>query len=96
MSQVHTGCRAARDRHLSTQTTRGRVAVFDEDIVCHYRAHLRERRRLRPDHEYRGITTEVRNEFEDTSAAEPREARAGRYPDVARARARWTGRTRGG
>ncbi|MFD3944935.1 tyrosine-type recombinase/integrase [Streptomyces sp. NPDC058579] len=50
---------------LNIQTTRGYVAVFDEDIVRHYIVHLNERRRLRPDHEYRDVTTEEWTEFEE-------------------------------
>ncbi|WP_308798198.1 tyrosine-type recombinase/integrase [Streptomyces sp. UH6] len=60
---IHIG--AALLGHLNIQTTRGYVAVFDEDIVRHYLAHLSERRRLRPDHEYRGVSTEEWPEFEE-------------------------------
>ncbi|WP_405818499.1 tyrosine-type recombinase/integrase [Streptomyces sp. NBC_00838] len=51
--------------HLNIQTTRGYVAVFDEDVIRHYLAHLNERRRLRPDHEYRNVTTDEWNAFEE-------------------------------
>ncbi|MFE1147665.1 tyrosine-type recombinase/integrase [Streptomyces albidoflavus] len=51
--------------HLNIQTTRGYVAVFDEDVIRHYLAHLNERRELRPDHEYRYVTSEEWDEFEE-------------------------------
>ncbi|XUL85520.1 tyrosine-type recombinase/integrase [Streptomyces galilaeus] len=51
--------------HLNIQTTRGYVAVFDEDVIRHYLAHLNERRRLRPDHEYHDVTSDEWNEFEE-------------------------------
>ncbi|WP_345945452.1 tyrosine-type recombinase/integrase [Streptomyces albus subsp. chlorinus] len=51
--------------HLNIQTTRGYVAVFDEDVIRHYLAHLNERRQLRPDHEYRDVTSDEWNEFEE-------------------------------
>jgi hypothetical protein len=50
---------------LKTQTTRGYVAVFDEDVIRHYLAHLNERRQLRPDHEYRDVTSDEWDEFEE-------------------------------
>ena len=48
---IHIG--AALLGHLDLETTRGYVAVFEEDLVRHYQAHLARRRTLRPDHEYR-------------------------------------------
>ncbi|MFD5469572.1 hypothetical protein [Streptomyces sp. NPDC127105] len=51
--------------HLNIQTTRGYVAVFDEDVIRHYLAHLNERRPLRPDHEYRDVTSDEWDEFEE-------------------------------
>ncbi|WP_405407175.1 tyrosine-type recombinase/integrase [Streptomyces decoyicus] len=51
--------------HLNIQTTRGYVAVFDEDVIRHYLAHLNERRQLRPDHEYRDVTSDEWDEFEE-------------------------------
>ncbi|MFE2560797.1 tyrosine-type recombinase/integrase [Streptomyces sp. NPDC059352] len=51
--------------HLNIQTTRGYVAVFDEDVIRHYLAHLNERRELRPDHEYRDVTSEEWDEFKE-------------------------------
>lgn len=44
--------RAALLGHTNLQTTRGYVAVFDEDIVRHYQMHMASRRALRPEHEY--------------------------------------------
>lgn len=60
---IHIG--AALLGHLNLQTTRGYVAVFDEDVVRHYMAHLAERRQVRPVEEYRETTTEEWEEFEE-------------------------------
>ncbi|GAA3618142.1 site-specific integrase [Nonomuraea rosea] len=43
---IHIG--AALLGHLDLGTTRGYVAVFEEDLVRHYQAHLARRRKLRP------------------------------------------------
>ncbi|MFF3069992.1 hypothetical protein ACFVSN_29535 [Kitasatospora sp. NPDC057904] len=51
--------------HLNLQTTRGYVAVFDEDVVRHYMAYLAERREVRPSEEYREATTAEWEEFEE-------------------------------
>ncbi|MER6546790.1 tyrosine-type recombinase/integrase [Streptomyces sp. NPDC001250] len=51
--------------HLNIQTTRGYVAVFDEDVTRHYLAHLNERRLLRPEDEYRDVTSDEWAEFEE-------------------------------
>ncbi|MFE9238062.1 tyrosine-type recombinase/integrase [Streptomyces sp. NPDC007007] len=51
--------------HLNIQTTRGYVAVFDEDVIRHYLAHLNERRQVRPDHEYRATSSDEWDEFEE-------------------------------
>lgn len=51
--------------HLNIQTTRGYVAVFDEDVIRHYLAHLNERRQLRPNDEYRDATSDEWDEFEE-------------------------------
>lgn len=51
--------------HLNIQTTRGYVAVFDEDVIRHYLTHLNERRQLRPDDEYGDVTREEWTEFEE-------------------------------
>lgn len=60
---IHIG--AALLGHLDIQTTRGYVAVFDEDVVHHYQEFLHHRRRVRPDGEYRDTTTEEWAEFEE-------------------------------
>jgi integrase len=44
--QIHIG--AALLGHTSLQTTRGYVAVFDDDVVRHYQHFLDHRRQLRP------------------------------------------------
>lgn len=51
---IHIG--AALLGHLNLQTTRGYVAVFNEDLVRHYQAYLDRRRRARPTDEYRPAT----------------------------------------
>jgi site-specific recombinase XerD len=60
---IHIG--AALLGHLNVQTTRGYVAVFNEDIVRHYAAFLAERRELRPAEEYRQATSQEWAEFEE-------------------------------
>lgn len=60
---IHIG--AALLGHLSVQTTRGYVAVFNDDIVRHYQAHLERRRALRPADEYKAPTDEEWTEFEE-------------------------------
>ncbi len=60
---IHIG--AALLGHLDLGTTRGYVAVFEEDLVRHYQAHLARRRKLRPDHEYRPATESEWREFEE-------------------------------
>lgn len=60
---IHIG--AALLGHASLQTTRGYVAVFDEDVVRHYQLHLTRRRRLRPQDEYRDTTVSEWQEFEE-------------------------------
>jgi site-specific recombinase XerD len=47
---IHIG--AALLGHLNIQTTRGYVAVFEEDVVRHYQDFHDRRRALRPDTEY--------------------------------------------
>jgi integrase len=59
---IHIG--AALLGHTSLQTTRGYVAVFDEDVVRHYQQFLAHRRRLRPTEEYRPVTDDEWSEFE--------------------------------
>ncbi|MDX2564968.1 site-specific integrase [Streptomyces sp. TX20-6-3] len=60
---IHIG--AALLGHLSIQTTRGYVAVFDEDVIRHYQAHLHQRRQVRPSEEYRDATEQEWTEFEE-------------------------------
>jgi site-specific recombinase XerC len=60
---IHIG--AALLGHLSIQTTRGYVAVFDEDVIRHYQAHLHQRRQIRPSEEYRDATEREWTEFEE-------------------------------
>ena len=60
---IHIG--AALLGHASLQTTRGYVAVFDEDVVRHYQVHLARRRQLRPNDEYREATETEWQEFEE-------------------------------
>jgi site-specific recombinase XerD len=43
---IHIGARLLG--HLSIETTRGYVAVFDEDVIRHYQQFLEQRRRQRP------------------------------------------------
>lgn len=51
--------------HLSIQTTRGYVAVFDDDIVRHYQQFLDRRREQRPPDEYREPDPAEWVEFEE-------------------------------
>ncbi|MET7949073.1 tyrosine-type recombinase/integrase [Micromonospora sp. NPDC005324] len=60
---IHIG--AALLGHLNVQTTRGYVAVFDEDVVRHYQAHLQQRRQIRPQDEYASVTPQEWAEFEE-------------------------------
>lgn len=60
---IHIG--AALLGHLSIQTTRGYVAVFEEDVVRHYQRFLVDRRELRPVEEYRAATETEMAEFEE-------------------------------
>jgi integrase len=60
---IHIG--AALLGHASLQTTRGYVAVFNEDLVRHYQAFLDRRRQLRPADEYRPPTDAEWTEFEE-------------------------------
>jgi site-specific recombinase XerD len=49
--------------HLDLNTTRGYVAVYPEQVVRHYQAHLARRRASRPSEEYRAPTEEEWAEF---------------------------------
>ncbi|GAA1817614.1 site-specific integrase [Agromyces neolithicus] len=60
---IHIG--AALLGHANLQTTRGYVAVFDEDVVRHDQLHLARRRQLRPKDEYRDATNAEWQEFEE-------------------------------
>ncbi len=60
---IHIG--AAVLGHLSTQTTRGYVVVFDEDLLRHYQAYLDRRRAVRARDEYRPPTDQEWTEFEE-------------------------------
>jgi integrase len=60
---IHIG--AALLGHLNLQTTRGYVAVFNEDVVRHYQEFLGRRRSTRPDDEYRDVTEHEWGEFEE-------------------------------
>ncbi|WP_219850541.1 tyrosine-type recombinase/integrase [Gordonia jinghuaiqii] len=59
---IHIG--AALLRHLDLETTRGYVAVFNEDVTRHYQAHLQRPRALRPPDEYPPVTAADWVEFE--------------------------------
>jgi hypothetical protein len=58
---IHIG--AAPLGHLNVQTTRGYVAIFEEDVVRHYQEFLDRRRARRPDGEYRQPTPEECDDF---------------------------------
>lgn len=60
---IHIG--AALLGHLNLETTRGYVAVFEEDVVRHYQTHLARRRTMRPQEEYRPVTDNEWQEFEE-------------------------------
>src|SRR5450755_690255 len=60
---IHIG--AALLGHLNIQTTRGYVAVFDDDVVRHYQGFLHSRRSRRPADEYRAATDGEWLEFEE-------------------------------
>jgi Site-specific recombinase XerD len=60
---IHIG--AALLGHLDIQTTRGYIAVFNEDVVRHYQDFLSRRRATRPDTEYRTVNDTEWVEFEE-------------------------------
>lgn len=60
---IHIG--AALLGHLNIQTTRGYVAVFDDDVVRHYQQYLQQRRIHRPIEEYRAATDTEWTEFQE-------------------------------
>ncbi|MFQ5830602.1 MAG: tyrosine-type recombinase/integrase [Candidatus Methylomirabilia bacterium] len=49
--------------HLDLNTTRGYVAIYPEQVVRHYQAHLARRRAARPPEEYRAPTEDEWAEF---------------------------------
>lgn len=59
---IHIG--AALLGHISIETTRGYVTVFEEDVVRHYQEWLMSRRAMRPMAEYREVTDDEWWEFE--------------------------------
>ncbi|MFE1479020.1 tyrosine-type recombinase/integrase [Streptomyces cyaneofuscatus] len=59
---IHIG--AALLGHLNIQTTRGYVAVFEEDVVQHYQQFFANRRQARPESEYRDPTADEWHAFE--------------------------------
>jgi site-specific recombinase XerD len=59
---IHIG--AALLGHLNLETTRGYVAVFEEDLVRHYQGFLDRRRSQRPSEEYRPATDAEWREFQ--------------------------------
>lgn len=59
---IHIG--AALLGHLNLETTRGYVAVFGEDVIRHYQAHLQRRRTIRPPEEYPAVTDAEWAEFQ--------------------------------
>ncbi|MEV5544468.1 tyrosine-type recombinase/integrase [Saccharopolyspora shandongensis] len=60
---IHIG--AALLGHLNLQTTRGYVAVFNEDVVRHYQEFLDRRRQSRSVDEYKPVTDSEWSEFEE-------------------------------
>lgn len=49
--------------HADLNTTRGYVAVYEDEVVRHYQVHLAKRRAFRPPHEYREPTDAEWAEF---------------------------------
>ncbi|MFB7611230.1 tyrosine-type recombinase/integrase [Streptomyces gardneri] len=60
---IHIG--AALLGHLDIRTTRGYVAVFDEDVISSYHQFLARRRAERPKEEYRDPTPEGWTDFQE-------------------------------
>jgi integrase len=60
---IHIG--AALLGHLNLQTTRGYVAVFNEDVVRHYQEFLDRRRKAWSADEYKPVTNSEWSEFEE-------------------------------
>ncbi|MEW2086443.1 hypothetical protein [Streptomyces sp. NPDC005283] len=68
--------------HLNIRTTRGYVAVFDEDIIQQYQQFLAQRRAERPAEEYREPTAQLRARGPARRACGPHVA-PGRPPPLA-------------
>lgn len=60
---IHIG--AALLGHMDIRTTRGYVAVFDEDVVRHYQEFIERRRQQRPQEEYRKPDDDEWSEFQE-------------------------------
>ncbi|GII34358.1 hypothetical protein Pmi06nite_78000 [Planotetraspora mira] len=60
---IHIG--AALLGHLDIRTTRGYVAVFEEDVITRYQQFLAQRRSMCPVEEYREPTAEEWSDFRD-------------------------------
>ncbi|WP_218007683.1 tyrosine-type recombinase/integrase [Nocardia vinacea] len=60
---IHIG--AALLGHLNIQTTRGYVAVFEENVVRHYQEFLERRRAYRPSEDYRAPTPDEWSDFQE-------------------------------
>ncbi|MEU8470159.1 tyrosine-type recombinase/integrase [Streptomyces sp. NPDC029006] len=60
---IHIG--AALLGHLDIRTTRGYVAVYDEDVISNYHQFLARRRAERPKAEYRDPTPEEWSDFQE-------------------------------
>ncbi|MEU9791135.1 tyrosine-type recombinase/integrase [Streptomyces sparsogenes] len=60
---IHIG--AALLGHLDIRTTRGYVAVFEEDVISNYHQFLARRRAERPKEEYRDPTPEEWSDFQE-------------------------------
>jgi Phage integrase family len=60
---IHIG--AALLGHLKIQTTRGYVAVFDDDVIAHYQQFLDHRHAVRPQGEYRQPTATEWDDFQE-------------------------------
>ncbi|MDQ6616451.1 MAG: integrase [Actinomycetota bacterium] len=51
--------------HASIKTTQGYAAIFPEDVIRSHRAFIENRRRFRPSDEYRDVTSEEWDQFEE-------------------------------
>lgn len=64
-TEGHTSPATTLSGRVPSQTTSGYVAVFNDEVVRHYQQFLDNRRRLRPDGEYRAPTSTWWSEFEE-------------------------------